>query len=214
MKFKYLFLALCFILFTKDLEATNYYEKNELKLLQKKLFNIQEELKNVKNTKEKILKLYISLFLYKNIKTKLIKDNQNKENYLEVFKNYEDIYLFQKFLLNSLLKSLIEKEEELKEKERYYLSKITQLRKKETNTIKKDSEEYLNFIKSPINGNIKQINFTENKIALTIEGDKCKAHITGIEVLKVNLGDYVKKGDIIGENLSKKERPKISTKCD
>lgn len=212
MRYRYFLLFLCFLLFTKNLKATNYDDKTDFNLLQKNLINIQQELKDIKDTKEKILKLYISFFVFNNIREKVTKIDKNKEDFWEMFTNYEDRYLFKKFLINSLVKSLIKKEEKLKEKELFYLSEINKLRKKELNNTKLNAE-HSNFVKSPIDGNIKQINFTENKLTLTIEGDRCKAYIVGIEILKVNLGDYVKKGDILGENLSQKEKPKATVKC-
>ncbi|MCX8041982.1 MAG: hypothetical protein N3A56_05750 [Thermodesulfobacteriaceae bacterium] len=212
MKIRYIFLIFWLILFIESLNATSSYEDNNIKFLQKSLIKTKQELENIQETKKKLLKLYINLFIYNNFKEKIMQTDKNQKNLLETLKEYEDRDLFQKFLLNYLIKSLLKKEKELKAKEDLYLSKINKLKQEKLDYNKNNIVKF-NFIESPIEGIVKQINFIENKINIVIEGEKCKAYISGIEVLKVNLGDYVKNKDIIGEIFNQKEKPKISIKC-
>ncbi|MCS7279761.1 MAG: hypothetical protein NZ530_06895 [Thermodesulfobacteriaceae bacterium] len=212
MKIRYIFLIFWLILFIESLNATSSYEDNNIKFLQKNLIKTKQELENIQETKKKLLKLYINLFIYNNFKEKIMQTDKNQKNLLETLKEYEDRDLFQKFLLNYLIKSLLKKEKELKAKEDLYLSKINKLKQEKLDYNKNNIVKF-NFIESPIEGIVKQINFIENKINIVIEGEKCKAYISGIEVLKVNLGDYVKNKDIIGEIFNQKEKPKISIKC-
>lgn len=214
--FLLIFILILMILNPKLVKSTYYnnIKENETRLLQKQLNSTKQELKNIQQTKNKLLKLYIDLIVYKDYKKQGIIINNQEKDTLKIFEDYETLNIFQKYLLHSLIKSIVKKEEELKEKEKLYLSKLEKLRKKtfdnkEINFGKEKSK----FIKSPINGVIKHINFVENTFTVIIEGENCRASVGGIEILKVNLGAYVKVNDILGEKVNLEEKPKIKVNC-
>lgn len=54
-------------------------------------------------------------------------------------------------------------------------------------------------IYSPQEGIIKRIQYISDNFAITIENQRCSTYIYGIGILKINLGDHVKAGQILGE---------------
>ncbi len=200
-----------------------------IRLKEKKLIYIKRKKKNLDRLKEKLLKVYITLYierLYKNNITEFLK----KADYLSLLKEEEKFKFIEKALLRKLfkiedeekkldiayikiqkdIKKLKEKKEKLKAQKAIAIHPLTGRAISAGNYIFKVKKSSLVF--APISGMVKGITYKHTEIDVLIENKNCTASIAGLDEIKVNIGDNVLKRQIIGR-INKTKDLYFTLKC-
>jgi hypothetical protein len=230
MKFKLYFLIFIIFIFfyisilqafKKDISQKIEYKKNQLVELEKK-----KEI--LKKDKEKFLKLYITFYV-KKLYNKDSSEFFKNPDYLTFLNEEERFKFIEKALIKKILS--IEKEENTIT---FAYNKILKDIEKEKAKVQKAQKVYaINpldgkpiepgnhilktkgplSILAPIAGIIKSIGYKQNNINIVIENEQCKAAISGLDEVVVNIGDKVLRNQIIG-NVKSEKNLSFSVKCE
>lgn len=230
MKFKLYFLIFIIFIFfymsilqafKKDTSQKIEYKKNQLVELEKK-----KEI--LKKDKEKFLKLYITFYV-KKLYSKDSSEFFKNPDYLTFLNEEERFKFIEKALIRKILS--IEKEENTIT---FAYNKILKNIEKEKAKVQKAQKVYAvnpldgkpielgnHILKTkgplsilaPIAGIIKGIGYKQNNIHIVIENEQCKATISGLDEVIVNVGDKVLRNQIIG-NVKGEKKLSFSVKCE
>jgi hypothetical protein len=207
--------------FKKDTSQKIEYKKNQLVELKKK-----KEI--LKKDKEKFLKLYITFYV-KKLYNKDSSEFFKNPDYLTFLNEEERFKFIEKALIRKILS--IEKEENTIT---FAYNKILKNIEKEKAKVQKAQKVYAvnpldgkpielgnHILKTkgplsilaPIAGIIKGIGYKQNNIHIVIENEQCKATISGLDEVIVNVGDKVLRNQIIG-NVKGEKNLSFSVKCE
>ena len=214
MKFKTALLILLFLFFSnlcfsqikdkknaKDIDSIIKYKKMQLT-------EIEKEKKDLKKLKDKLLKIYITLYIKKHY-TDNIAEILKNPNYLKILNKEEKFKFIEKALIKKIL-TIKKKEESLDIAYKKILEDIKTLKAQKVFVINPLNGTPLRlgkhvfkvkkftFIMAPITGVVKGITYRFNNISIIIENEKCTASISGLDEIKVNIGDQIKMKKIIG----------------
>jgi len=214
MKFKTALLILLFLFFSnlcfsqikdkknaKDIDSIIKYKKMQLT-------KIEKEKEDLKELKYKLLKIYIALYIKKHY-TDNIAEILKNPNYLKILNKEEKFKFIEKALIRKIF-AIKKKEESLDIAYKKILKDIKTLKAQKIYVINPLNGRPLKLgkyvfkvkkftsVKSPITGIVKGITYRFNNISIIIENEKCTASISGLDEIKVNIGDQIKMRKIIG----------------
>jgi len=207
MKFKTIPLMLLFLFFSnlcfsqKDIDSVINHKRMQLT-------QIEKEKEDLKELKDKLLKIYITLYVKKHY-TDNIAEILKNPNYLKILNKEEKFKLIEKALIKKIL-TIKKKEESLNIAYKKILRDIKILKTQKVYVINPLDGTLLRlgkhvfkvkkftFIIAPITGVVKGIIYRFNNISIIIENEKYTVSISGLDEIKVNIGDHIKMKKIIG----------------
>jgi hypothetical protein len=230
MKFKLPFL-ISIIFFFFSLSISQAIRKDTNKKVEDKrsqLAELENRRDSLKNDKERFLKLYVNFYI-KRLYNKDSSDFFKNPDYLTLLNEEERFRFIEKALIRKILS--IEKEENaitvaynkiLKdiEKEKAKVQKVQKFYA--VNPLSGEPIELGEHILktkgplsilAPIAGIIKGIGYKQNSIHIIVENERCKAVISGLDEVVVNVGDRVLRNQVIG-NVKGEKNLSFSVNCE
>ncbi len=234
---KYKKFCFIFIIFLSFLKSSGLCQTTDYKLLLSKrleeLKYIKKTLKSINLLEKKLLELYINLHIKNFFNEKEFLTNINKSNFLKT----EDFEIMENILLKKIL-AIKEKEKFLKSRYKIVSKEIENLQSLESKppeqkAKKSKKQEEIVYpmengkikpgsyvfqinkpikIKCPISGIVKFISYKENNMSIIIENKNYRVYFKNLDDIKVNVGDYINKNEIIG-SINKPKKLNVFINC-